>query len=65
MKISHELYKDLPLMYQNDPTSEFLRIGQWFVNKYFTKGMVDPELFYETSIEKCGKIILQKYVEKD
>lgn len=37
------------------------RLGQWFLNTFFPL-LIDGKLFYEKDVEKCEKIIFEKYV---
>lgn len=40
-----------------------LRLGQAFVNKFFTMSMTDSELFNEEDPDKANQMITEKYLD--
>ena len=40
-----------------------LRLGQAFINKFFTMSMTDSELFHEEDAHKANQMIADKYVD--
>ena len=60
--ISWEEYMALPKKYLADPTSDFMKLGEWFVLNYLPKNKHDSELFYEKEFLLAGSLIGKKYV---
>lgn len=48
--------------YETDKSYAHLRVGQAFINKFYTR-LVDPELFYANNYFEARNIIFSKYVE--